>query len=110
MMYSLFVLAATGGDAAQSGRPTWANMIIFAPFLVIIYFMYRSQKKQANKRKEMIAKIKVGDNIITTGGIKGTVAKVKDKSFIVEVADKLEIEIVPNGVGIVLGGEEKSDE
>jgi preprotein translocase subunit YajC len=112
MMGNLITLAVAGAgtDGVQSGRPAWTQLIIFIPFLVIIYFMYRSQKKQADKRKDMIAKIKVGDNIITTGGIKGTVSKVKDKSFMVKIAEKTEIEIVPNGVGIVLGGEEKTDE
>ena len=109
MVYNFFTLAVT--EATQGAdRPAWTQLIMLVPFGLVIFYLFRSQKKQASKRKEMIAKIKVGDNVITTGGIKGTVTKIKEKSLLIGVADKVEIEIVPNGVGMVLGGEEKTDE
>jgi len=106
MLYNFITLA----QAAGADRPNWliSGMPIFL-LVIMMFFLFRSQKKQGDKRKDMIAKTKAGDQIVTNGGIKGTVTKVKEGSFMVKIADKVEIEIIQNGVGAVLGGE-KGDE
>lgn len=106
MLYDITLIA----QAAAEQRPNWliGGMPIIL-LVVMMFFLFRSQKKQADKRKEMLTKIKTGDVIVSNGGIKGTVTKVKDKSFMVKIADKVEIEIVQNGIGAVVGGD-KTDE
>ena len=86
----------------QVGQSPLAGIIpMFVVIGVMMFILFRSQKKQAQKRQEMLSKIKVGDEIITNGGIKGKISKVKDKTYMVKIADKVEIEIVQNGVGAV---------
>jgi preprotein translocase subunit YajC len=80
---------------------------VFVIFGVMIFLMYRSQKKQARERQEMLAAIKAGDKVITNGGIKGTIDKVKDDAYILKVADNVRIEIVHAGIAKVL--KEKKD-
>lgn len=98
------------GAAAGAERPNWliGGMPIFL-LLIMMFFLFRSQKKQADQRKEMIKRIKVGDEVVTNGGIKAVVTKVKDKTFMVKVAEKVEIEIVQSGIGAVVQVE-KTDE
>jgi preprotein translocase subunit YajC len=96
---------------APTGAAGIAPMIpIFLVFGVMMYFMFRSQKKQAKEREAMLSAIKIGDEIITNGGIKGTITKVKDKSFFVKVADKVDLEIVRNGVATVIKLETEDSE
>ena len=85
---------------AAPERPSWliAGMPIFL-LLIMMVFLFRSQKKQADQRKDMISRLKAGDVVITNGGIKGTITKVQDKSFMVKIAEKVEIEVVLNGIG-----------
>lgn len=98
------VILTAQAAAPQGGAPQWTGIVpLIVVFGVMMFFLFRSQKKQANQRKDMLSKIKAGDEVVTNGGIKGTIAKVKEKTYLVKIADKVEIEIVQNGIGAVIG-------
>lgn len=63
--------------------------------IVIMYFLLiRPQKKREKQINAMRNSIKVGDEIITIGGIYGTVIRVKDEQLVIQVgADKTKLEI-----------------
>lgn len=95
---------AAGTQPAEDAPPPWAGMLpIFVIFGVMIFFMFRSQKKQAQKRKDMINSIKTGDEVVTNGGIKGKIEKVKEDGFILKIADNVKIEVVHAAVAKVEG-------
>lgn len=111
MLYTFFTIAKAAGDTGTQGPPAWVGMMPIILLVVMMFFLFRSQKKNSDKRKEMIKRIKSGDEVVTGGGIKGKVTKVKDKTYMVQIAEKIEIEIVQSGIGAVLSGEEeKTDE
>jgi len=69
-----------------------------APLILLILIMYflliRPQKKREKEVNSMRAEIKTGDQIITIGGIYGTVVKAKDEQLVIQVgADKTKLEI-----------------
>ena len=98
-LHSLVFLAQGGGGSGGGGG---APMIYFLVIIGAMFFlMYRSQKKQADERKRMLASIKAGDTVITNGGIRGVVTKVTDKSYFIKVADGVKLEVVINGVAAV---------
>lgn len=99
----MFNPTAIIGQAAAAGeQQQGSGMIVLvgwvAIFGVMMFFMFRNQRKQAKQRQEMIDNLKAGSRVVTAGGILATIKKVKDKSFIVEIADKVEIEVTKNGV------------
>ncbi len=104
--------ASTGtGSAESTGTQGGAGSLIsMVPLFVIMgvmfFFMFRTQRKQAKQRQEMLNGIKSGDRVVTGGGIMGTIKKVHEKSFIVEIADKVEIEVTKNGVSGIAGATE----
>lgn len=68
------------------------------PLILLIFIMYflliRPQKKKEKQVAAMRNSIKVGDDIITIGGIYGTVVKVRDERLVIQVgADKTKLEI-----------------
>ena len=67
-------------------------------FVVMIYFMNRSQKKQMQKRQEMINKIAKGTKVLLTSGIYGVVDAVHDDSMIVEIANGVKIKVAKAGI------------
>ena len=73
---------------------------------VLIWFVWRGQKKEQKRRQEMIEGVKVGDRIVTIGGIYGEVITVKEKTFIVKIADNTRIEIIKSAVSAAPAGEE----
>lgn len=76
------------------------------PFIlmgVIFYVMiYRPQKRDQKKRSEMLDSLKIGTNIVTIGGIYGTITKVQDDRIRIKVAKGVEIHIRKSAVGGVV--------
>ncbi|MBR5587111.1 MAG: preprotein translocase subunit YajC [Clostridia bacterium] len=70
-------------------------LIYVAIFVAMYFFLIRPQKKKDKQTRDMIAAIQVGDDILTIGGIRGTVTKIKDDRMLIETSkqDKTVIEI-----------------
>lgn len=67
--------------------------------VAIFYFLlYRPQKKQQSRRRAMLDSIKKGDQVITIGGIYGTIEEIGDKSLKLKIADGVVIEVVRSSV------------
>lgn len=79
--------AATATDAAASMGA--AGLIAqFLPFIIVIVLLYfmmiRPQKKREKEAKAMLAAMKVGDKVVTIGGICGKIVKLKDEYVVLE--------------------------
>lgn len=94
---------AAGTAAQNAPQPSmWTGMLpIIIVFAVMIFFMMRSQKKQQQKRQEMLDKIVKGSRVLLNSGMLGNVTEVREKTFVVEIADKVQVEVVKNGIADV---------
>lgn len=103
-MYSMILALATSESASASTSGSMATTLItFAVIILIFYFLIiRPQKKRDNEVKNMLNNIKKGDKIVTIGGIRGTVAVVKESTIIVKVDDNARIEFSKNAISQVL--------
>lgn len=77
----------------------------FAQFLPIIlimavfwFLLIRPQQKRQRQLQETIATLKIGDRVVTTGGIIGVITTVRDTSFIIRSADKSILEIARSAI------------
>jgi len=101
----------------MAGSSSTITLVLYmAVFFGIMYFfMIRPQQKQAKQRQAMLNSLRVNDKVITSGGIYGKVKKVKDNSVIVQIADKVEIEVARAGIAsienreVVVEKDKKSD-
>lgn len=67
---------------------------------VIFYFLlYRPQKKEQQRRKELLDNLKKGARVVTIGGIYGTITALSEKTVTIKIADKVEVEISRTAVG-----------
>ena len=88
---------AMSGSAQASGL---TQILPFAIILAIFYFLILMPMQRRQKKvQEFQAALKVGDKIVTTGGIYGLITRVNDKSVQLQVADKVRIEIARASVG-----------
>ncbi len=82
----------------------------FAPILligVIFYLLiFMPMRKRQKKVEAMIAALRNGDKVITSSGIYGVVAGVKDKSIVLKIADGVKIEVTKNAIAGLQGPEE----
>lgn len=71
-------------------------------FGIFYFLMIRPQQKRQKEHREMVAKVAVGDEIVTAGGILGKVAELNDQFAHVEVAEGVTIRIQRHTIGTVL--------
>ncbi len=88
-----FILAQS---APQAQGPQWLILILL--FVGMWFLLIAPQRKREKLRKEMLAKTKVGDEIITIGGIYGTITNKTEKTYTLKVADSTKIEILISAV------------
>ena len=84
-------------------------LLQFAPILIvgIIFYLliFMPMRKRQKKVETMIAQLKNGDKVITSSGIYGVVSGVKDKTFILKIADQVKIEVTKNAIAGLQGPE-----
>ena len=92
---SFFAMAST----ADGGSP-WLQLVPFALVLAIFYFIILlPMRKKQQKVQQFLEGLKVGDKVVTTGGIYGQVTRLGGESVQLQIADKVRIEISKAAVG-----------
>ena len=80
-------------------NPIQAQLIMIASIFLIFYFLlFKPQKKAQEEHKKMLAGLKKNDEVITSGGIHGTVMNVKDNSMTLKVDDNVKIEVQKSAI------------
>lgn len=88
--------AAAAGAAGGSGMQ---SLIMFGALFIMMYFlMIRPQSKRAKEQRNMLASITKGDEVVTQGGLLGTVARDAGSFFIITVGDGVEIPVQKQAV------------
>ena len=77
---------AADAGAAAAAQPSIISMFLplILMFLVFWFILIRPQKKKEKELKNMLAALKVGDEVATIGGIHGKIFRIKDDLFILE--------------------------
>ena len=91
---------------AQAAGPGGFSIEAFLPliliFAVFYFLLIRPQQKKVKQHRELVAGLRRGDRIVTTGGIIGTIAKVvNEHELLVEIADGVRIRLVRSQVSEV---------
>lgn len=90
----------SGAAGEAPGLMSYLPMIVM--LVAIFYFMmFRPQQKKQQEQKTMLASLKKGDHVVTSGGIHGVVAGVRDEIVLLKVADNVKIEFSKAAVAAV---------
>jgi preprotein translocase subunit YajC len=93
-MSSLALLAANGQPSPVFVQP----MIFLAIGLIFYFIVFLPNKKRQKALQDMLNNLKNGDKVITSGGIFGVVAGIKDDRIQLKVADQVKIEISKSAI------------
>lgn len=77
-------------------------------FLIFYFLVIRPQKDKQRQHKNMIANLKKNDEVVTVGGMHGTVALVKEKTIMVRVDDNVKIEFDKESITSVIGSQSET--
>jgi preprotein translocase subunit YajC len=92
----MFITEAFAQGAGGGGG---ANLLVqFLPIILIFVIMYflilRPQRMKARAHQEMVANLRRGDTVVTSGGLIGKVAKVDESELHVDLAEGIRVKIV----------------
>lgn len=111
----MFVFSAFAQDTAPAaGAPD--AMLQFLPivliFVVFYFLLIRPQQKKMREHREMLSAIRRGDQVVTGGGIIGTVIKVIDESdeLQVEIAEGVRVRVQRSAISAVLAKPEPAQQ
>ena len=111
-MISTFLYLAQQ-TAAPTTPPQPDMLQTLLPFLfmgVLFYFLLiRPQQKRRKQHEQLLANLKTGDKVVTSSGIHGLIANVKDTTFLLKVADNVKIEVDKSAIaGVERSAEPKA--
>ena len=102
-----FAQAAGGGAGAAGG------LISFVPIILIFGIMYvlmiRPQQKKVKEHKAMVAALRRGDQVVTSGGLIGKVTKVAEGEVEVEIAPSVKVRVVKSTITQVVSKTEPAE-
>ena len=86
-------------------------LIIMVLMLGVMYvLMIRPQRQRQAQQQSMIDGATVGDDVLTTGGIYGTISEVEGDDIVVEIASGVTVHMTRRGIAAVLPPEDEEDE
>ena len=86
-------------------------LIIMALMLGVMYvLMIRPQRQKQAQQQTTISKAGVGDDVLTTGGMYGTITEAEGDDVVVEIASGVTVHMTRRGIAAVLPPEEEEDE
>jgi preprotein translocase subunit YajC len=86
-------------------------LIVMVLVLVVLYVVtIRPQRQRQQAQQSMIDRAGVGDDILTNGGIYGTIVETEGDDIVVEIADGLTVHMTRRGIAAVLPPEEEGEE
>jgi preprotein translocase subunit YajC len=72
--------------------------IILIGFLLIYLLFVRPQKRRQTKQQQMVSELRVGDEVLTAGGIYGTISRVDEDQVTVEIAPTIEVRVARRAI------------
>lgn len=97
-VFDLRFVLALSASSGQAANPL-VQLIPFALVLAIFYFIILlPMKKRQKKVQEFLGGLKVGDRVITSGGIYGSITKITDQSLQLQIAQNVRIEVARSAI------------
>ena len=99
-MTPLDLLRAVPREGGNAGAIFMVQMVLI--FAIFYFLLIRPQAKERRRHDDMLTKIKKGDEIVTNGGIIGTVVHVEEKRLTVKTAENTRLTVDRGRIAAVL--------
>ncbi|KPK41711.1 MAG: hypothetical protein AMJ78_04725 [Omnitrophica WOR_2 bacterium SM23_29] len=85
----------------QAVNPLASFMPIILIFIVFYFMLIRPQQKRQKQHEQMIRNLTKNDEVVTNGGVHGTIINVKDTTVILRVDDNVKLEVERHAIAYV---------
>ncbi|HJQ75305.1 MAG TPA: preprotein translocase subunit YajC [Gaiellaceae bacterium] len=76
-------------------------LIIIVAFLLLWLIVVRPQRKRQTQQQQLLSELRVGDEVLTAGGIYGTVSRLDEDQVTVEIAPKTEVRVARRAIAAI---------
>ena len=116
-IFSMFISFAAHADAAvapvmeapqqvagnlstqPAGAPPWVNFVLIGGIIIFMWlFVFRPQSKRAKEQKEFLSALNPGLEVITSGGIIGTITEVKENIVSLNVGQNSTVRVLKSAI------------
>lgn len=92
-----------GQASAQGGAGGFSSFVPLILMFAIFYFLLiRPQQKKQKEHRDMVANLKKGDRIITSGGLHGRITGLDENTLTVEIAEKVRVKVSRGNVAALI--------
>ncbi len=98
----VFIQDAWAQSVPGPADPLFSMLPLVLVFVVFYFFLLRPQTKRQKEHKEMVAKLAVGDEVVTAGGVLGKVTELGEQFIQLEVAEGVRIRIQRHTIGTIM--------
>ena len=88
---------ATGPSSSPQGGGS-SMLIMLLAFLPVILFMWLTSRSQQKKQRELEAKLKKGDQVVTQSGIVGKLVEIEGRHARVEIAPGVKVQVLKSSI------------
>lgn len=97
-----YAMGAPGGSGGQGGSQLLSFLPIILIFVIFYFLLIRPQQKRAKEHRTLLANLKEGDEVLTSGGIYGKITGIKDDKITVEISDKVRVRVNRGHIAAVI--------
>jgi preprotein translocase subunit YajC len=94
--------------ASSSGTSFF--LIIIVAFLLLYLIVVRPQRRRQSQQQQMLSELKVGAEVLTAGGIYGTITHLDEDEVTVEIAPQLEVRVARRAIAVVVQEPEEAEQ
>ena len=100
MISTAYAMGAGGQGGQAGGIAGFLPLIIL--FAIFYFLLIRPQQKKAKEHREMIANLKKGNRVVTSGGIYGTIQSIDEATVGLEIAEKVKVKVTRGNIAAVI--------
>lgn len=103
-------LSAPAANPADAYSQYSSIILIVLMFVLFYFLLIRPQQKRQKERNRMLSGLSKGDQVVTIGGLHGTIVELTDQTVILKVSDSVRLTFDKQAINSVIQGKEKSKE
>jgi len=95
MNFLAYAMGGMGGGGAEGGQggAFGAFVPLLLMFAIFYFLLIRPQQKKAKEHRSMVASLKKGDRVVSSGGLHGVVTGLTDDVVTIEIAPKVRVKV-----------------
>ncbi len=105
MDFLAYAMGTGGAGNGGQGSGLTAFVPLILMFAIFYFLLIRPQQKKSKQHKQILASLKRGDRVVTSGGLYGVITGVADDAVTMEIAPKVRVKVTRSAVAGVLGSE-----